>query len=65
LASMGRRRANATYFESHGVDLTSALSFSMDMTSLILEDKLDPLTFVHEIIQHFVQDVNERIQRVS
>ena len=65
LASMGRRRANATYFESHGVDLTSALSFSMDMTPLIVEEKLDSLTFVHEIIQHFVRDVNERIQRVS
>ncbi len=65
LASMGRRRANATYFESHGVDLTSALSFSMDMTPLIVEEHLDPLNFVHEIIQHFVQDIDERILRVS
>ncbi|HVN15489.1 MAG TPA: PIG-L family deacetylase, partial [Anaerolineales bacterium] len=32
LASMGRRRANATYAESHGVDSTLGLSYAMDMT---------------------------------
>ena len=35
LASMGRRRANATYFESHGVDVTQGLSYAMDLTPLI------------------------------
>ena len=65
LASIGRRRANATYFETHGVDLTSGLSYGMDMTPLITDDKLDPLVFVHQVIQHFVTDVDERIQRVK
>lgn len=65
LASMGRRRANATYFETHGVDLASGLSHSMDMTPLIRDVHLDPQTFVSEIIQHFVQDVSERIRRVN
>ncbi len=65
LASMGRRRANATYYESHGVDVTSGLSFAMDMTPLIKDDALDPVIFVHGLIQHFVQDVGERIRRVS
>jgi LmbE family N-acetylglucosaminyl deacetylase len=65
LASMGRRRANATYFETHGVDLTTGLSYGMDMTPLVTDEKLDPLMFVHRIIQHFVQDVDERIQRVK
>ena len=32
LASMGRRRANATYWGSHGVDETTGLSYGMDMT---------------------------------
>ena len=32
LASMGRRRANATYFESHGVDSAVGVSYGMDMT---------------------------------
>src|SRR5512142_146888 len=40
LASMGRRRANATYFESHGVDVTTGLSYAMDMTPLLRETDL-------------------------
>ncbi len=63
LASMGRRRANATYFETHGVDLTTGLSYCMDMTPLILDDKIEPSSFVYELIQHFAQDVSERILR--
>jgi LmbE family N-acetylglucosaminyl deacetylase len=65
LASMGRRRAHATYFETHGVDLTTGLSYCMDMTALITDDKLEPLTFIHQMIQHFAQDVSERIRRVN
>lgn len=64
LASMGRRRANATYYESHGVDVTSGLSYGMDMTPLIHDPKIDPARFVQEFIQRFAQDVNERIERV-
>ncbi|HEY9152153.1 MAG TPA: PIG-L family deacetylase [Anaerolineales bacterium] len=65
LASMGRRRANATYFATHGVDLTTGLSYCMDMTPLIEDNALEPLTFVHEIIEHFIQDVSGRIRRVN
>jgi LmbE family N-acetylglucosaminyl deacetylase len=38
LATLGRRRANATYFESHGIDTSLGLSFAMDLTprSIIL-----------------------------
>lgn len=65
LASMGRRRANATYFESHGVDLSTGLSFAMDMTPLIKDDALDPVIFMYGLIQHFVQDVGDRLRRVG
>lgn len=65
LASMGRRRANATYFESHGVDVTNGLSYAMDMTPLIRESNLDPADFVQEFIQRFAQDVDSRIRRVN
>lgn len=65
LASMGRRRANATYFETHGVDLTTGMSFGMDMTPLISDDEHDPLEFTRELIQHFIQDVSDRIRRVN
>ena len=65
LASMGRRRANATYFESHGVDATTGLSYAMDMTSLMNDAGRDPAQFAQEFIQRFAQDVNERIGRMS
>lgn len=65
LASMGRRRANATYFESHGVDLTSGLSYGMDMTPLIKETSIDPCNFAEKLIQSFTQDVTDRLKRIS
>ncbi len=64
LATLGRRRANSTYFESHGVDHTTGLSFGIDMTPLIVDDKLDPNLFLQEFIHRFSQDVAERLQRL-
>jgi hypothetical protein len=64
LASLGRRRANATYFESHGVDLTTGLSFAMDMTPLIEDPSAKPEVFVSALIQRFSQDVAERLTRL-
>jgi LmbE family N-acetylglucosaminyl deacetylase len=65
LATLGRRRANATYFESHGVDETTGLSFAMEMTLLIKDADKNPLDFIQEFIQRFGQDVTERIGRMS
>jgi LmbE family N-acetylglucosaminyl deacetylase len=65
LASMGRRRANATYFESHGVDTTLGLSFAMDLTPLVQNPNLDPAAYVQEHINRFAQDVAARLKRVG
>lgn len=65
LASMGRRRANATYFESHGVDDSQGLSYGVDMTALMNDPSLDPAKFIGEFMQRFVDDVNQRILRMS
>ena len=65
LASMGRRRANATYFETHGVDLTTGLSYAMDMSALINSATLDAREYVKELIQKFSQDVTDRLRRFS
>jgi LmbE family N-acetylglucosaminyl deacetylase len=65
LASMGRRRANATYFESHGVDATLGMSYGMDMTPLINDVNLTPVDFVQSLIQHFAQDVQDRLNRFA
>jgi LmbE family N-acetylglucosaminyl deacetylase len=65
LATMGRRRANATYFESHGVDETTGLAYAMDLTTLILTPEVDINSFVQERIQHFAQDVADRLTRLG
>ncbi len=65
LASLGRRRANATYFESHGVDTTRGLSFGMDLTPLIADDDKDPAAFLGEFIQRFAEEVKDRLKRVG
>jgi LmbE family N-acetylglucosaminyl deacetylase len=64
LASMGRRRANATYFESHGVDLTTGLSYGMDMTPLIADPTVKSQAFVEALIQQFALDVSNRLLRL-
>ena len=65
LASMGRRRANATYFESHGVDETTGLSYGMELTPLMNDASLKPADFVREFIQRFENEVFERVGRMS
>ena len=65
LASMGRRRANATYFESHGVDETTGLSYGMDMTPLINDPTLTAADFVQSLVQRFASDVQERVKKLG
>ncbi|BAJ62844.1 PIG-L deacetylase family protein [Anaerolinea thermophila] len=65
LATMGRRRANATYFESHGVDITTGLAYAMDLTPLLLQPELSPAELVLTLIQHFQEDVLKRLQRMG
>ena len=65
LASLGRRRANATYFESHGVDVTAGLTYAMDLTALIASTDIEINTFVQEHIQHFSHDVTDRLTRLG
>jgi LmbE family N-acetylglucosaminyl deacetylase len=63
LASMGRRRSNATYGASHGVDEATGLSYAMDMTPLMSDSNMDPAEFVGQFIQRFAMDVQERMKR--
>jgi LmbE family N-acetylglucosaminyl deacetylase len=65
LASMGRRRANATYFESHGVDVSTGTTYAMDLTPLILDPDKAITSFVQEYIQRFSMDVADRFKRAG
>ena len=63
LASLGRRRANATYFESHGVDVSTGMSYAMDLTPLIQNDDMEIAGFVENHIRKFSKDVEDRLSR--
>jgi len=65
LATMGRRRANATYFESHGVDVTLGMSYAMDLTPLVMNPGKDVVAYVQDFISRFSQDVTGRLQKFS
>jgi LmbE family N-acetylglucosaminyl deacetylase len=65
LATMGRRRANATYHASHEVDAASGMIFAMDLTPLVLDDGLDVGGYVEGLIEGFAQGVAERIKTVG
>lgn len=62
LATAGRRRAHATYSESHGTDQHSALIWGMDLTPLL--DGADPAELVESYIQRFRDEVSGRIGRL-
>ena len=63
LASMGRRRAHATYHQSHAVDTCGMLNFGMDLTPLIQDDTLDLLNYVREHIERFAAEVSGNISK--
>ena len=65
LATMGRRKANATYFQSHQVDTSQGITNGIDLTPLIVNPKLDPAEFTQALIQRFADDVAERFHRVG
>jgi hypothetical protein len=48
--------ANATYFEWHGMDATTGLSYAMDISLLMNDATKDPVVFVQDFIQRFEQD---------
>ena len=65
LATLGRRRANATYYASHGVDMTTGTVFAMDLTPLILRPELRPAEFIDGFIDGFHKDVGDRLARLE
>ncbi|MEA3440463.1 MAG: PIG-L family deacetylase [Chloroflexota bacterium] len=61
LATMGWRRANATYFESHAVDVATGMTFGMDLTPLIKDPEMDIISYVEIYINRFADDVRNLI----
>lgn len=64
LAALGRRYANATFFESHSTDDISAITYALDATELISSDKT-PAEFIKTYIDKFQNEVGDRLSRLS
>jgi len=65
LATMARRRAHATYHQSHAVDAAHMINFGMDLTPLVQDTKVDPAEYVAGFIRHFGDDVSSRIKKFA
>jgi LmbE family N-acetylglucosaminyl deacetylase len=65
LAAMGRRLSNATFFASHATDKTNAISFAMDLTPLVHDEKLSIADFTAAHIERLRADVTARIKKLS
>jgi LmbE family N-acetylglucosaminyl deacetylase len=61
LATLGRRAANATFFNSHATDASTQLVFGMDLTPLVEDDTLDIAGFVCDHIAKFQDDVRSKL----
>lgn len=64
LATAGRRIANATYSASHSVDSSDALSYAMDLTPLIQNDKLSIVDYIKGYITRFEEDVTQKLGKL-
>lgn len=64
LATMGRRRANATYYASHATDMADLMDFAMDLTPLIQDDAMDIQDYVARLLQRFSDDVLGRLGKM-
>lgn len=61
LAVMGRRRSNATFFESHATDKSEEIAYAMDLTPLVKDPSMDILEYVCGFIARFESDVRVRL----
>lgn len=63
LATLGRRRANATYYASHATDIATGMVFAMDLTPLVADPTRDIAAYVQGAISRFAEDVQRRLTR--
>lgn len=63
LATLGRRAANATFFDPRAADQTGQMIFGMDLTPLVRDEHLDLIEYVSGFIERFRDDVGRNLAR--
>ncbi len=64
-ATLGRRRANATFFEPRAVDGASAYTFAVDLGPLLADPSLGLADFTEGLVDAFRRDARARIERFA
>ena len=62
-ATIGRRSANATFFESHETDKTTQLIFGMDLSPLVADESKDILEYVAGFVRKMEHEIREKLAR--
>ena len=60
-AILGRRAANASFFESHATDSATQLIFGLDLTPLVIDETRDIVGYVCDLIDEFNADVRDKL----
>ena len=63
LATLGRRSANATFFESHATDRANQVSYGMDLTPLVHDETQDIEAYVCGLVERLQADVRLKLRR--
>lgn len=64
-AAIGRRQANATFHDSHATDQFAELTWALDLTPLVQNDRLSVIDFAAEHIDRVRSDVVTRLGRLG
>jgi LmbE family N-acetylglucosaminyl deacetylase len=65
LATIGRRRAHATFSAPRGADTSTGLIFAMDLTPLVVDPTMEIAAYVNGYMRRFQDDVLTRISRFA
>lgn len=65
LAVLGRRLANATFFDAHASDQCTHLQWGMDLTPLIVDDSLDVIEYTLAYVERLKGDIRSRIAKFA
>ena len=63
LAILGRRAANATFFDSHATDAATQLIFGLDLTPLVSDESKDIAIYICDLIDQFNAEVRRKISQ--
>ena len=61
LAALGRRRAHATFCQSHRVDHSQGLVYGMDLRPLVSDPCREPGNYISFLIEEFHRDTSRRL----